>query len=122
MTTPGSNVHDASGDMRADCRTRVLRRITRRLQVTGTRTFGDYLAVLRSQPAEVQALLADLLISVTNFFRDCEAFEAVERAIISRLFVGKGAADQVRVWVAGCATGEEAYTMAMLLTEFTATA
>jgi two-component system CheB/CheR fusion protein len=99
----------------------VLRRIERRINVNDLDGLHAYARHVRAHPAEAHALLKDLLISVTNFFRDCEAFEAVERAVISRLFEGKGAGDQVRVWVAGCATGEEAYTLAMLLTEFTET-
>ncbi len=99
----------------------VLRRIERRINVHELDGLRAYARFLREHKAEAHALLKDLLISVTNFFRDCEAFEALERAIISKLFEGKGAGDQVRVWVAGCATGEEAYTLAMLLTEFTET-
>src|SRR5207249_2319341 len=63
-------------------------------------------------------LLKDMLISVTNFFRDRAAFEALERLVIPALFRGKAAEDQVRVWVIGCATGEEAYSIAMLLAEY----
>ncbi|RYD38123.1 MAG: protein-glutamate O-methyltransferase CheR, partial [Verrucomicrobiaceae bacterium] len=77
----------------------------------------EYLAFLRTHPGEAGALLQDLLISVTNFFRDREAFAALE-AGIPALFAGKRAAGQVRVWTAGCATGEEAYSVAMLLTEY----
>jgi two-component system CheB/CheR fusion protein len=68
------------------------------------------------QQGEVSALLQDLLISVTNFFRDDDAFQALKNQIPS-LFKGKTAGDQVRVWVAGCATGAEAYSIAMLLCE-----
>ncbi len=70
---------------------------------------------------EARALLKDLLISVTNFFRDPEAFEALEASVIPRLFEDKGAGGYVRVWVAGCATGEEAYSIAMLLAEYAET-
>ncbi|MDT7688893.1 MAG: two-component system, chemotaxis family, CheB/CheR fusion protein [Acidobacteriota bacterium] len=96
----------------------VLRRIERRINVHELDGLRSYARFMREHKAEAHALLKDLLISVTNFFRDCEAFETLERVVISRLFKGKGAQDQVRVWVAGCATGEEAYTLAMLLTEF----
>ena len=61
--------------------------------------------MLRTKPKEVQALLRDLLIGVTNFFRDTAAWQALQ-AIIPDLFVGKGAGAQVHVWVAGCASGE----------------
>jgi len=94
----------------------LFRRIGRRMQVTGVPDQPTYLEVLRTRPEEVQALLQDLLISVTNFFRDREAWTALE-AIIPLVFAGKGPDDQVRVWVTACATGEEAYSVAMLLDE-----
>src|SRR5215207_3282334 len=105
--------HDFTNYKRAT----VLRRVERRLNVHELHDLQGYARFVREHPDETRALLKDLLISVTNFFRDCESFEAVERGIISSLFEGKGAGDQVRVWVAGCATGEEAYTLAMLLCE-----
>lgn len=71
---------------------------------------------MRTRPGESGALLQDLLISVTNFFRDPECFAALESRI-AHLFEGKSGADTIRVWVPGCATGEEAYSIAMLLTE-----
>jgi two-component system CheB/CheR fusion protein len=96
----------------------VLRRIERRINVNELHNLHSYARFMRENIGEAQALLKDLLISVTNFFRDCEAFEALERGFIQTLFEGKTANDQVRVWVAGCATGEEAYTVAMLLREY----
>ncbi|WP_420456768.1 chemotaxis protein CheB [Rubrivirga sp.] len=101
-------------------RATVLRRLDRRLHVTGAETLAEYLGHLRDDAAEAQALLADLLISVTNFFRDPEAF-AVLAAAVPRLFEGKGLDAEVRVWVPGCATGEEAYSVAMVLMEHAAT-
>jgi two-component system CheB/CheR fusion protein len=100
--------------------TTVLRRVGRRMQVTGAGDLADYLQALRKDPREVEALLKDLLISVTNFFRDPEAFAVLERRAIPKMFEGKGAGDQVRVWVPGCATGEEAYSLAILLCEHAA--
>ena len=94
----------------------ILRRIGRRMQVNGLAEPSAYLAFLRTNPGESVALLQDLLISVTNFFRDREAFDALE-AVIPQLFEGKGPNDYVRVWVPACATGEEAYSIAMLLSE-----
>jgi two-component system CheB/CheR fusion protein len=105
--------HDFTNYKRAT----VLRRIERRINVNELHDMQDYARFMRKHPEEAQALLKDLLISVTNFFRDCESFEALERGFIRRLFEGKDATQQVRVWVAGCATGEEAYTMGMLLLE-----
>jgi two-component system CheB/CheR fusion protein len=98
-------------------RATILRRVARRLQVNSLETIPHYLAFLRQHPAEVRALLQDLLIGVTHFFRDQESFAALE-ANIPQLFAGKQKDDQVRVWVAGCATGEEAYSIAMLLCEY----
>jgi len=95
----------------------VLRRIGRRLAVHQLVDLRSYVDRLRARPAEVEALLKDLLISVTHFFRDAESFEALETRVIPELFHGKGPEDQVRVWVPGCATGEEAYSVAMLLIE-----
>ncbi len=101
-------------------RTTVLRRIGRRMQVNGVKEPRQYLDFLRSHPAEPDALLRDLLISVTNFFRDRDAFTALERSLPA-LFRGKGPEDAVRVWVAACATGEEAYSVAILLREYAGT-
>jgi two-component system, chemotaxis family, CheB/CheR fusion protein len=95
----------------------VLRRIERRMRVNDAATLTRYLALLRGDDAEARALLKDLLISVTNFFRDAEAFAVLEREVIPALLAGKGPEEQVRAWVAGCATGEEAYSIAMLLAE-----
>ena len=101
-------------------RATILRRIGRRLQVNGIDDLPTYLEFLRTNPGEAGALLQDMLISVTNFFRDREAFDALALEIPS-LFRGKGPGDSVRVWVAGCATGEEAYSIAMLLYEYART-
>ncbi len=101
-------------------RATVLRRIGRRLQVNSLANLPEYLAFLRTHSGEAGALLQDLLISVTNFFRDPDAFAALESQIPA-LFRGKKSGEQVRVWVAGCATGEEAYSVAMLLMEHAAT-
>jgi two-component system, chemotaxis family, CheB/CheR fusion protein len=95
----------------------VLRRIARRMNVRQLATLREYASYMREQPDEPTALMKDLLISVTNFFRDVEAFAALERRVIPRLFAAKRSTDHVRVWSAGCATGEEAYTLAMLLVE-----
>jgi two-component system CheB/CheR fusion protein len=101
-------------------RATVLRRIERRMQVRGVHTLPEYRAVLENDPREYAALLDDMLIGVTNFFRDREAFEALEREIVPELFKDKGVTDEVRVWVAACSTGEEAYSMAMLLADHAA--
>lgn len=96
----------------------VLRRLERRMQFTGTKGLVDYLGMLRDSPAETTTLFNDFLICVTSFFRDPEAFEALEREVVPALFADKGSEDYVRVWVAGCATGEEAFSLVILLSEY----
>ncbi|HET9625566.1 MAG TPA: CheR family methyltransferase [Kofleriaceae bacterium] len=105
--------HDFSSYKRAT----LYRRVSRRMQVCQTATIGAYHQHLHDHPDELDLLLRDFQISVTNFFRDRAGFEALEATVIPRLFAGKTSADQVRVWVAGCATGEEAYSIGMLLHE-----
>jgi two-component system CheB/CheR fusion protein len=97
-------------------RATILRRIARRMQVNSIESIPEYLEFIRTHPIETRALLQDLLIGVTHFFRDREAFAALE-ANVPQLFAGKKKDDEIRVWVAGCATGEEAYSVAMLLCE-----
>lgn len=98
-------------------RSTVLRRIARRMQVTRTESLKDYYETMRESAEEAQALLGDLLISVTTFFRDAEVFEALAKQAMPAIFEHKEAGDTIRVWVSGCATGEEAYTVGMLLLE-----
>jgi two-component system CheB/CheR fusion protein len=93
------------------------RRIERRLAVHQIEKIDGYLRFLQQTPAEVEALFRDLLIGVTNFFRDPEAFAAIEKQVIPRLFAAKPAGALIRVWVPGCSTGEEAYSLAILLQE-----
>ena len=97
-------------------RSTVVRRITRRMQVNCVAALKDYYELIRENADEVQALLSDLLISVTSFFRDREAFEAFAK-LIPEIFQGRETGQSIRVWVAGCATGEEAYSIGMLLLE-----
>ncbi|HUI98064.1 MAG TPA: chemotaxis protein CheB [Xanthobacteraceae bacterium] len=98
-------------------RSTVLRRVARRLQVTRSEDLEAYYEFLRDNPDEAQALLGDLLISVTTFFRDSDAFEALKSVVVPHLFEGKDPTDTIRVWVPGCATGEEAYSVAVILLE-----
>ena len=97
-------------------RNTIRRRIERRLAIHKMERLGDYAALLRQNPAEGQALFKDLLINVTSFFRDPEAFELLGEELV-RLLDQRPAEDPVRVWVPGCATGEEAYSVAILLLE-----
>lgn len=93
----------------------MLRRILRRLQVQKISALSEYLTYLREHPSEATALQKDLLISVTSFFRNPDAFEALNETVLEDLLAEKTRNDQVRVWVVGCATGEEAYSIAMML-------
>ncbi|MHB8836015.1 MAG: chemotaxis protein CheB [Candidatus Methylomirabilia bacterium] len=95
----------------------VHRRIQRRMVVHQIDTVDGYVKFLQQTPAEVEALFRDLLIGVTNFFRDPEAFTALEKQAIPRLFAGKQPGSTIRVWSPGCSTGEEAYSIAILLQE-----
>ncbi|WP_328988098.1 chemotaxis protein CheB [Thiorhodovibrio winogradskyi] len=97
--------------------TTLRRRIERRMALHQIDQQADYVSYLRSDPAEIGALFGDLLIGVTSFFRDPEAFAALETEVIPRLFAGKPAGATLRVWVCGCSTGEEAYSIAILLRE-----
>jgi two-component system CheB/CheR fusion protein len=109
--------HDFSGYKTST----MLRRIERRMRVTQVETHAAYVEHMRRTPHEARALLRDLLISVTHFFRDPAAFDAVQEQVIPQLFVDKAPGEGVRVWVAGCATGEEAYSIAILLLEHAST-
>ena len=95
----------------------IMRRVQRRMQLHQMEELTEYLDYLRKHPEETQVLFRDLLITVTNFFRDIEAYAALENLVIPQLFEGKRRENVVRVWVIGCATGEEAYSVAMLLLE-----
>ncbi len=93
------------------------RRIQRRMHVVQAESVPDYIAYLREHPDEHQQLFREVLIGVTEFFRDPNAFEALQSTAIPTLLGDKGAADTLRVWVGGCATGEEAYSIAIALKE-----
>jgi two-component system CheB/CheR fusion protein len=93
------------------------RRVHRRAQVARLDTVEGYLDLLRQDRQEVVALFRDLLIGVTNFFRDGDAFEVLASTVVPKLFEGRGADAAVRVWVPGCATGEEVFSIAILLRE-----
>ncbi|MDO9236466.1 MAG: CheR family methyltransferase, partial [Aquabacterium sp.] len=92
----------------------LLRRIERRMTSTGCLTLDQYVEHARAQPSEMQALAQDMLISVTSFFRDRVSFDRLREEVAS-LLECKPPGEDVRVWVAGCASGEEAYSIAMVL-------
>jgi len=98
-------------------RSTMLRRIQRRLQVHQIASLDEYRDYLEEHPGEAMALQKDFLISVTNFFRNPESFAALREEVVPELFSKKGPGDPIRAWVVGCATGEEAYSIAMLLLE-----
>ena len=95
-----------------------LRRVQRRMQVCGKTEMVDYVDQLTSDRAEAVMLFRDLLIGVTSFFRDGATFETLTKLVLPQLFEGKTEESDIRVWVPGCATGEEAYSLAMLLREY----
>jgi two-component system CheB/CheR fusion protein len=97
--------------------TTIRRRIERRMAVHQLERLATYMAYLEKTPAEVDILFKDLLIGVTNFFRDSQAFEALKDKVIPSLVKNQDNDAPLRIWVAGCATGEEAYSLAILFAE-----
>jgi len=95
----------------------IQRRIERRMAIHQIDTMDGYLKYLHHTPTEAEALFRDLLIGVTSFFRDPAAFKALEEQVIPKMLGGKPGGGAVRVWSPGCSTGEEAYSIAILLRE-----
>lgn len=95
----------------------LIRRVQRRMQVLQIESFPAYVEFIRQEPTEGEALFRELLIGVTEFFRDPDAFEALKGNVIPSLLAAKKGSDPFRVWVPGCATGEEDYSIAILLRE-----
>jgi len=104
-------------DLRAYKPPPLVRRIERRMGVARVEDTGDYLKLLETDVNELDRLAQDLLIGVTAFFRDAEAFALLETAVVPAICDGERADRPVRCWIAGCSTGEEAYSIAILLTE-----
>jgi two-component system CheB/CheR fusion protein len=96
----------------------VVRRIERRMAVLQVGDLEEYLGHLRSNPKEIETLFKELLIRVTNFFRDADAFEVLKDKALPALFRDKPSDQPVRIWVPGCSTGEEAYSLALLCLEY----
>lgn len=108
-----------SHDFSAYKRNTVLRRIERRMAANRAKTLGDYIAILDKNSEEAQFLCQELLIGVTSFFRDPEAFELLRNKIIPSLFADRHPEEPpIRIWHACCATGEEAYSVAILILEY----
>lgn len=104
-------------DFSDDKMTTILRRTKRRAASVNIYNLKDYLLFLKDTPEEVKVLSKDFLISVTSFFRDPEAFEFVQNTVLPRILENLSPNDEIKLWIAGCATGEEAYSMAILLKE-----
>lgn len=98
-------------------RTTVTRRVQRRLLMSQVVDLDEYVERLRRDPAELNSLYKDLLIGVTKFFRDADAFESLETEVLPQLIARTREDHELRIWVAGCATGEEAYSLAILIHE-----
>jgi two-component system CheB/CheR fusion protein len=112
-------MHQATGvDFSLYRQTTVKRRVLRRQALHNVETLQDYVEYLRGNQAEVHALYQDLLLKVTQFFRDPEAFEALNHLVFPQLLENRSARAPIRFWVSGCATGEEAYSLAICLAEF----
>jgi len=99
----------------------VRRRLAHRLGVCKCATLAEYVAQLKKQPDEVLALYEDILINVTSFFRDPPVFEALRKTVFPKLVAHRSAGQPLRIWVPGCSTGEEVYSLAISLVEFLAT-
>lgn len=95
----------------------IYRRIKRRMSVHLIENTGDYLRYLQENPHELELLFRELLIGVTNFFRDSEAFDALKEQLIAHVVKPREIGSTLRAWIVGCSTGEEAYSIAMLLSE-----
>src|SRR3954462_1523404 len=95
----------------------LIRRVQKRMQQIGVASYADYVDFLEVHPDEFLPLFNTVLINVTGFFRDAEAWEAVRREVLPHILEAKGPEDAIRCWSAGCASGEEAYTLAMILAE-----
>ena len=93
------------------------RRIQRRMVVNQIKTLREYVQYLQQTPVEIDLLFKELLIGVTSFFRDPKAFKVLEKNVIPKLFDGKPAGTTIRIWSPACSTGEEAYSIAILLQE-----
>jgi two-component system, chemotaxis family, CheB/CheR fusion protein len=111
-------LHESRGlDLSGYKRVGLIRRLTKRMRTVGVEGFGAYRSFIETHPTEYAGLLDTLLINVTAFFRDDLPWEYLRNEIVPRLLEQKGPTDPIRVWCAGCATGEEAYSLAIVLAE-----
>ncbi len=96
----------------------IQRRTQRRMALLKMEDLGHYADFIRQHPEELSSLFQDILINVTSFFREPATFEAIQQQVLPAVFKDRNASDALRVWVPGCATGEEAYSMAICLAEY----
>jgi two-component system CheB/CheR fusion protein len=96
----------------------ILRRLEKRLGINQIEDYEQYLDFMKHAPKEVNILYKDLLIGVTQFFRDSDAFDIIEEVLLPGILKNKNRDDAIRVWSVGCSTGEEAYSIAMLISEY----
>jgi len=112
-------IHNQTGhDFSSYKSTTINRRIERRMSLHQLDKISDYFKYLERTPQEVKNLSKDLLIGVTYFFRDPEAFKILEEKVIPQIFSNKSASDPIRIWIPSCSTGEEAYSIAILIKEY----
>ena len=96
----------------------ILRRLEKRLSINQVSNIEDYVNILLSSPVESRILYKELLIGVTRFFRDTDAFELLRKKVVPEVFKNKNDKDTIRVWSVGCSTGEEAYSLAIIFQEY----
>src|SRR5258705_4721939 len=112
-------LHQSSGVDFAHYKTATLRRrVARRMALHKVEPLPEYSESLRDHPVELEALFQDILINVTSFFRDPETFDLLRTRVFPRIVAEHGSADAIRMWVVGCSTGEEAYSLAIVFSEF----
>ncbi|MFL5420446.1 MAG: CheR family methyltransferase [Myxococcales bacterium] len=104
-------------DFRSYKRATLYRRVLRRMQDHGKSTLAEYSALLDSHPAEYDALLSSMFIKVTSFFRDKDTWDELSKRVIPQMLAEKRPGEEIRAWCAGCATGEEAFSLALTLAE-----
>ncbi|HKS55405.1 MAG TPA: CheR family methyltransferase [Steroidobacteraceae bacterium] len=107
----------AGFDLRGYKLTPLVCRVQQRLELLGLRDFGEYAALLQQDSAEVAQLVREIPVHVTQFFRDSPAWKTLETQVVDRLFCDRSPSDPIRAWSAACASGEEAYSVAILLAE-----
>src|SRR6266480_3143095 len=110
--------HDSGVDFTNYKAATLRRRIARRMALHKVETLDEYAEYLRDHPVELESLFQDILINVTSFFRDPETFELLKARVFPRIVNEHGSSDAIRMWVVGCSTGEEAYSLAIVFSEF----